>query len=423
VTDNEVLKVVCDSFVRSHDFNGICANSLIAACKTTWPELQSQLAQLVVARKIDLVFESVHVNPNIKRLPNLPAKEQVVCLAKESIAGIGIYPSFELLNTRPELGQYDDRPYTRRLALAEPQLVPVFFELNVLDRYFRDPRYLCHFGDRDGSISVRNEHFLSDKMAERDKVLLRTFGIGYDANRNRVVAAFLRYLSDLSAEHQQIWKAQEVSGPCTMNSDYERASIWGMRPEHYSVYEAFIQEQIEINNLSAMIGKPPLFKNTFEERKRPLEFSPMLRPTLLNFHEFAHTLDKMLSENLNREFFKGDIPLEDRETTRDGAVRVNTLATITLLQRWLSKHYNDRDGEDMSSEIVQPLRDVREERQRVAHALTEDAYDQTLPQRQDTLLGQVVVTLQKLRLILTSHPKVRGYTAPDWLDGDKIVFY
>jgi len=270
------------------------------------------------------------------------------------------------VSTRPELRQYDDRPYTRRLAVAEPQLRAVFFELSVLDKYFRDPHYRCDFGDSEGSISVRDKHYLSDQMAERDKVLLQTFGIGYDHNRNRIVAVFLRYLSDLSAEHQQIWKAHEVSGPCTMNSDYERASIWGMWPEHYSVYQAFIHEQIEINKLSVMIGKPPLFKKTFEEYGRPIEFSPMLRPTLRNFQEFAHTLDKMLSENLNRDFFKGDIPPEDRKTTSDGDVRVQALGTITLLQRWLTAHYRNRDGEDKAGEVVQPFRSVRQARQPIA---------------------------------------------------------
>ncbi len=172
-----------------------------------------------------------------------------------------------------------------------------------------------------------------------------------------------------------------------------------------------------------MIGKPPLFKKTFEEYDRPLEFSPMLRPTVRNFQEFAHTLDKMLSENLDRDFFRGDIALEDREATSDGTVRVVPLGTITLLQRWLRARYRNRDGEDKSGEVVQPLRDVRSARQPGAHTLSQDEYDPSLPQRQDDLLGQVTITLQKLRLILTSHPKAKGYAAPEWLDSNKIVFY
>jgi len=319
--------------------------------------------------------------------------------------------------------QYEGQPYTLQLALGDPQLKYVFFELHVLEKYFRDPRYHCYFSDSEGSISVRDEHYLSTGMPEKDKVLLETFGIGYDEHRNRVVVAFLRYLSNLSREHQQIWKAQEISGQCKVNGDYLRASFLGAWPEYYSVYEAFIQEQVEINKLSSLIGKPALFKATCDEGKRPLEFSPMLRPTRQNFQNFAHTLDKMLSENINREFFRGDIPLEDRIEANDGTIEKRQLGTITLLERWLSAKYRRADGQDASREVVAPFREVRKIRQPAAHAMGKDEYAQSFANKQDELLGRVKMALTTLRLIFMSHPKARGYSAPEWLDGDKIVFY
>ena len=292
-----------------------------------------------------------------------------------------------------------------------------------MEKYFRDPRYHCYFGDRDGSISVKEKHYSSDDMSEKDKVLLQTFGIGYDERRRRVVVAFLRYLADLSPEHQQIWKAQEVTGKCTVNSDYLRASILGAWPENYSVYEALIQEQVEINKLTSMIGKPVLFKVTFEEDKRPIEFSAMLRPTFQNLQDFAHSLDKMLSENINRDFFRGDTPLEDRIEASDGSIERRQLGTITLLERWLSTKYRTGGGEDASREVVEPFREVRKMRQPAAHNLAKDEYDPSFPNQQDEPLGRVKQSLTKLRLIFSSHPKAKGYTAPEWLDGSKIVFY
>ncbi len=267
---------------------------------------------------------------------------------------------------------------------------------------------------------MHDEHYQSDQMAERDKVLLQSFGIGYDEKRNRVVVVYLRYLADLSAEHQQVWKAHEIASRCTMNSDYQRSSIHGMFPDHYSVYEAFIQEQQEINKLSQMIGKPPLFKSTFEERKRPIDFLPMLRPTLRNFQEFALTLDKMLSDNLNRDFFKGDIPLEDRVPGAAGSEEVRQLGTITLLERWLDAKYRNRDGEAIGSAIVEPLRDVRKARQPRAHSLSQDAYDSSLPNDQDALLAAALRALQKLRAILSSHTSAREYAAPAGLTETRL---
>ncbi|MGC1223310.1 MAG: hypothetical protein WA872_16155, partial [Candidatus Sulfotelmatobacter sp.] len=62
-------------------------------------------------------------------------------------------------------------------------------------------------------------------------------------------------------------------------------------------------------------------------------------------------------------------------------------------------------------------------RQPTAHSLSQDAYDLSLPSRQDALLVAALRSLQKLRLIFSSHTKASGYSAPDWLDGDKIVSY
>jgi hypothetical protein len=73
--------------------------------------------------------------------------------------------------------------------------------------------------------------------------------------------------------------------------------------------------------------------------------------------------------------------------------------------------------------VLQSWKDVRKARQPIAHSLHKDEYDQTLPNRQDQLLASAIRTLQVLRLIHTSHPKAKGYIAPEWLDGDKIVFY
>jgi hypothetical protein len=348
---------------------------------------------------------------------------QLAKLSEENIGGVCVYPSPGEIRNNSDLLGYGDRPYTLRLALAEPQLIPVFFDLSVLENYFRDPRYTCWFGDGEGHISLSDKAYFSEHMAERDKTSLQTFGIGYDKNRNRVVVVFLRYLSGLSPEHQQAWKTHELLGPCTMNSDYESASIWGAWPEYISVYSAFIQEQVEINKLSQLIGKVPLFRATYEENDRPMGFSPMLRPTRQNLDDFAHLLDKMLSDNMDKRFFQDDIPLEEEIERRDGAVEKRTLGTIALLERWLKKRYRDAAGKDISLEVIAPLKRIRTARQPAAHAIGQNEYDDTFPKQQDEILGQATTALTKLRLILSSHPMAKGFEAPEFLDGDKIVFY
>jgi hypothetical protein len=208
-----------------------------------------------------------------------------------------------------------------------------------------------------------------------------------------------------------------------MNSDYARASLYGDWPAHYSAYRALLTEIAEINRLSALIGKPPLFRDDFSTG-RPAGFHPMLRPTEWNFQEFVHLFDKMLSENLNREFFRSDIPLEEEHQRGDGKVQVVPLGTLTLLRKWLAAKYRAADGDDVSEEIGEPLKRIRELRQKPAHAIDEDKFEISLPGRQDSLAIDVLQALKRLRLILMSHPSARGkYQPPAWLDGDKIVMY
>ncbi len=422
LTNDRLTEIVRESFARSHDFNGISLSSLARISTLDLKILKQRLAPLIAEGKVTLAFESIWVNPHIKRLKDLPVELQISQMENESPDGICVYPSSTI--AAASVGSaFDDRPYTKRLAIAEPQLLPVFFELPVLERYFRDPRYLCWFGDSNGSISIGNKAYESEETRERDKITIQSFGIGYDSKRQRVVAVFLRYLSDLSAEHQMYWKAHEVDEKCTINSDYERASIWGAWPEHYSVYIAFIEEQIEINNLCELIGKPPLFKETYDSHKRPIQFCSMLRPTQGCFHNFVHLLDKMISDNINREFFKGDIPLEESVPRKDGTIEVRQLGTLSLLERWLKRHYRNRDGKDISAETVAPFKKIRKSRQPIAHAIGKDEFDFSLPAKQDELLIEVKIGLTRFRWILSSHPDASSHQAPEWLDGDDIVLY
>src|SRR5205823_3781692 len=113
------------------------------------------------------------------------------------------------------------------------------FDLSVLEFYRNDPRYEYENRDLDGSISVRNEFYKSPEMHQRDQVVLQTFGFSYDNKLNRAVAVFLRYLADLSSEHQQIWRAKELSEKYRLHPDYFTQTIIGDFTSHIPVSTAF----------------------------------------------------------------------------------------------------------------------------------------------------------------------------------------
>lgn len=418
-----ILNRIRDFFLASGDYNGILLSSLYQEIGVSWADMQSYLSELVRQNKISLSFASHTINPHIKRLPDLLVDEQLERLIKEDPNTICAYPSPGVIRDAIDISIYDTQPFTRRLALAEAHLTSVFFDLDVLDRYYRDPRFHFDFHDFAGSIRIASDHYDSPETPERDKILLQSFGIGYDDKRNRVVVAYLRYLADLSPEHQQIWNAYVVSDSCAMNSDYELTTIYGNWPTNHSVYQAFLSEQAEINKLSQLIGKPNLFREAFEE-KRPEGFHPMLRPTRRNFDEFIHLFDKLLSENINRDFFKGDVPLEHQVERDDGTIEVQRSGTLQLLEQWLSRLYRTADGEDVSREVIAPFKEIRKLRQKPAHTLGDNEYDRAYTQRQDDILGEACLALTKLWIILWSHPKARNlYAPPEWLDSGKIVFY
>jgi hypothetical protein len=422
--DNAISKIVADFFIKSSDFNGISGAQLEAAVPIASEQATDVLARLIEMGSVTVAFGTHQINPHILRLAPLPLDEQIRLLRSESSSTFCVYPTPRVLKKRRAWRQFDGKPFTRRLALGEPQLTPVYFELGVLERYYRDPRYELRFFDYGGQIVIGGEAYESSETRERDKIFLDSFGIAYDGHRNRVVVAYLRYLSSLTSEHQYLWLAHVIPETCVMNSDYERATIYGGWPEYHSAYQALIVEITEINKLASLIGKPPLFRTEFDSNSRPTGLSPMLRPTMRNLQEFVHLLDKMISENINREFFRGDVDLEKEITRSVDKVQVQQIGTLTLLRDWLRRLYRTADGQDISDEIVKALKRVRDIRQRPAHAIQADQYDQSLPGQQDQIVGDVVRSLTQLRVILWSHPKAReNYAPPEWLDSDKIVFY
>ena len=420
-SDEQILAVITDFFISSSDFNGILAIHLMEKIGLEWEKTRKTLERLLVQEHISIVFYSHQGNPHIKRLPNLPSEEQVKRLYIDSPDTFCIYPSRRILQQRTDLEDYSDKPFAKRLALGEAQLTPVYFDLSVLERYHRDPRYFFSFGGCGGRIGIGD--YLSGDMHERDKILIETFGIGYNQARDRVVCVYLRYLILLSPEHQQIWLAHIVDQPCSINSDYARVTIYGNFREYKSAYQALLAEMAEINKICKLIGKPHLFREEFEDN-RPSDFHPMLRPTKRNLQEFIHLLDKMIGENIDRKFFDDDIPLEEEKERSDGKIEVQSISTISLLRNWLQSHYRTSNGQDVSEEVVKGFRKVRKLRQKPAHTIQEDEYDRTLPREQDALVEEVYRSLNMLRLALSSHPQARdSYKPPDWLDEGKIVFY
>src|SRR5690606_40618010 len=80
-----------------------------------------------------------------------------------------LFPYTTLFRSKRNLDEFGNAFYTKQLALGEPHLKPIFFEIEVLDRYFNDPRFDFEFKDYSGQISC-----LYDKNEDRKSTRLNS---------------------------------------------------------------------------------------------------------------------------------------------------------------------------------------------------------------------------------------------------------
>jgi hypothetical protein len=72
---DELLEIITSFYLGSHDFNGIPVRTLMDAAGG---EVLLHLKDLILERKISIVFGDVHPNPHIRALPDDHAPEQQV---------------------------------------------------------------------------------------------------------------------------------------------------------------------------------------------------------------------------------------------------------------------------------------------------------------------------------------------------------
>jgi hypothetical protein len=407
MTEPEAIRAITERYLTSGDFNGFPVRDLASTDRE-----QRQIATaLVKSGKASVNFGDRHPNPHILAFAPEPLGDQLQKLdAGTDLEHACAYPSADHLATVVNREDYESRPFTLSLALGKAQLSYVPFELQVLERYRNDPRYIYWTDDIHGSLSFHD----TANLKAREEVLLQSFGFGYDRDiTTRVVVVLLHDLGGLSVEQQQLWNLHRLEGDYLPHPGWW-ASMMGEWPDKVSIFQAFGEELKHINAMTATIGRPPLFHSDYADEKRPKAFGFLIRPTLGEFTSFVHLLDKMMSDNINRAFFKGLVDLEREETRKDGAVIVTQKGTIALLEEWLKAKYRPKDPKPLE-DMLSTFRKVRQLRQKPAHAVQDDQFDQEYFREQRQLIIDAYATIRTLRQILANHPQLRNYKVPEWL--------
>ncbi|MGA2985879.1 MAG: hypothetical protein ABSG32_18890 [Terriglobia bacterium] len=416
--ESKLLDEIVNYYLKSADFNGIPLHLLL---KNQEPESIDALKRLVRNGLVEVISDAWD-NPCIKRLRGREITKQIEVLEIQPAARAFLYPTKKHMKTVIHPRLYQDRPFTRLLALANPQIEPMFFDLSVLDRYQSDPRYIFQFDGLDGRVSITDRHYQSRSMGSSDKVILKSFGLGADAKGQRVAVVFLRYLSGLTPRHQQYWRSHQIGRKCRVESNYLRRSLFGKWTDGISVYEAFRAELFHINKMCGLIGLPMLFRKDFSDEP-PKGFGLLIRPTQQGYFEFAHTLDKLISENLNLRFFEAEgLSLEEQKAREDGTVEVIRKGTLRLLEEWLTRRIRF-EVQGGPSKILSPLRLVRRLRQEPAHEVLADEFSTNYQRKKEKLIHDVYFSISNIRIIFQTHPLTGNYRFPERLKLENLVLY
>jgi hypothetical protein len=415
---DEVVADVVEQYLKSGDFNGFDWSYMARAPEFTPEVLKSIVRPLIASRRVSVRFSDDM--PFIKRLPDPPVDYQLEKLAADSMQLVRLFPTVEEMKRRVRASRYPGRPFTLELARGHAQLEPRFFDPIVLEQYLNDPRYWCQVSDTSGSIHTHDDAEIRDA----DRVYIQTFGFAYNSDLDRAVVVYLRYLHDLSPQHQQLWRARELHGDYQLHPDYFRGSLVGIWPEHIEILDAILLEQKAINDLARLIKGKPLFRKEFAEG-RPDGLRFLIRPTRREYLAFAHVLDKIISENINTDFFAGEVELVETIDTRTGPAS-RQKGSLRIFEEWLRRRFHPRDYAEESDPIAKafaPFRKVRKLRQQPAHALDDDAFDHEIFKHQRELIVDVYYSLKGLRLAFQQHPLCASYTVDEFLDSGKVRIY
>ncbi|WP_323940137.1 hypothetical protein [Aeromonas veronii] len=222
----KVEELIVSFFCESHDFNGIPLRQISQDLGLEY-EYSIDLVKELVKSEIASIQSSS--NPHIIGFSHHKVDSQLQVLdhaktTKVESQKIGVleiliekteypicvYPTKILLEKSRDLTIFGNAKYTTQLALAEPQLTFRFFETDVLERYSNDPRFDFKFHDFNGSISCQYDEDGNPILREEERIFLKSFGLGFDSESNRVVVVLLRDLSKLSWEHQVYWSTKET---------------------------------------------------------------------------------------------------------------------------------------------------------------------------------------------------------------------
>lgn len=402
-TSDALMKAVVDRYMKSGDFNGLHLHGDID------PALIEVAKGLVRDFKLQVMVADVdYLNPHIRPWPSRRTIESQM-ESVDTLAGPGygvvLYPTPLALKGVRVPTRLRAHPFGAAMAKGRGRLELAYFSFDVLEPYRNDPRYHFTYWDFGVDMGIGDDAYLDETELERDKVSLSHLGFAYDLSGYdredvntpivRRVAAFYGDLSKLTPEHQHRWKSYQVADDGLKPHPMWWKSQMGHWPDGVGPFDHLFLELESLNELWTGAFGEALFKHV----DRPRDFGWILRPSQREWDEFIVQLDKLLSDNIRHDALDAaGAPKKDKND--------QNLGTLSRLAVQLeSRGFSVGDAR----EVMRPLREIRQARQKPAHALRTNITDRTFVHRQVALLEELGATLSAMVRWLSTHPSNREW--------------
>lgn len=198
------------------------------------------------------------------------------------------FPSSKVLATYYEklgLHRQNIPEYKKRLKLGAGQMSPVYFEEEVLRKYFDHPeKYECDDSESGGSVLSRGEEtpYIWVRYSKRKM-----------EDGNIVVGAFYKDLADMSDNDQKYWASYEIKSGKFLEYEKDQAYQQFVKSQIYGEFADYVDPIAEVFTLLKKINEAvgvTVFKRVQNE-----SVVPPIENTFRSFCDSCSELDKLFA--------------------------------------------------------------------------------------------------------------------------------
>ena len=351
----------------------IAPSEILEYCSKKWFDNPAGISALDLAERFQItneaamrIFESFNelgygtLNRNVKlavvhfNLKNVSEPLE----SKEEITHI-FFPSSRVLATFYEkfgLHRQNIPEYTKCLKLGAGQMCPIYFEEEVLRKYFDHPeKYECEDTESGGSVLSRGEEIPYIWVRYSKRKL---------EDGNIVVGAFYKDLADMSDNDQKYWASYEIKSGKFLEYEKDQAYQQFIKSQIYGEFADYVDPISEVFTLLRKINEAvgvTVFKRFQNE-----SVVPPIENTFKSFCDSCSELDKLFAngnidgKNLKVWMLQRKIVSESDFTSSDKNKKHPEITPRQMLKLLESKLCGATDLSDL-------LKECSDYRQQVAH--------------------------------------------------------